>query len=70
MNLTRTVAVLADFIDENGSQHKRGEVFEAAYVNERQRRSVNERIHRGFLTFDIESAKSYLEESPKARKGR
>jgi len=48
---TRRVKVLTTFTDREGTEHEKDSEFVASYANERQRRAVNEMIHRGFLIF-------------------
>lgn len=62
---TREVCVLASFKDNDGTEREKGDVFSVAYETERQRRTVNALLHRGFLTFDVETAKEYLDEEKK-----
>lgn len=63
---TRQVCVLTPFTDREGTERAKGDVFAAAYANARQRQAVNEMIHRGFLTFDVDQA-AKLQEQPKGQ---
>lgn len=65
---TREVCVLSDFRDRDGTDHQRGSTFQVAYANERQRRAVNELIHRGFLTFEVAKAQKHLANQAKEAK--
>lgn len=56
MSQSREVFVLSAF-----REHAKGEVFQVAYETDRQRQAVNELIHRGFLTFEVETARQYFE---------
>ena len=55
--MNREVCVLAEFTDPEGVTHEPGEVFTVAYQTNRQRHRVNQMVFRGFLTFDLASAK-------------
>jgi hypothetical protein len=56
----REVCVLATFHGDDGVEHQRGEVFSVTYQTQRQRQYINQMIYRGFLTFDLASAKDVV----------
>lgn len=61
MAQTKQVAVLADFTDERGQSHARGDEISVDYETKRQRTAVNRLIYRGFVTLDVKQARTYTQ---------